>query len=455
MDHPAATRLTHANPMTLALADTDLDLDLEEEKPALPFLQTQSLGSKQSTVRWLPKEVGSGVEAVAAAGSADERVCKVALWGVSFDVQAADDDDAMGREDDALPSAQQLCAADHDGCVLDASVGEGQPTTLFTASGAGGVSCYAVKGLGGDVPELSLKWREDGHSALATLGVACHEARGWVASVGEDGVVALLDAERGAATRRVKTDEPALYDVSWLAGGDATAVTAGGKLSLWDMRTDSRRPCLALRPEAGAPEHLGAQLQCVASDGGLGSLLAAGSSDGAIYLWDVRMGDKGPSCTLPPRRLAHHAADVWGLQLAPTPAGNLFSCSSDGTVQARAQPSRRPRAAAPPPSSAPPAHRATRAIPPPPSPLLPAAPAPACPAPAHPARLPAAQAWTLPVGAEGHGDSVGPEAQALIELALPVNAVHYSPQLGLLAAASDSEVLSFVDLRGDPRANAA
>lgn len=86
---------------------------------------------------------------------------------------------------------------------------------------------------------------------------------------------------------------------------------------------------------------------------------------------------------------------MWGLQLCDSSHGDLLSCSSDGTLRGRV--------------------------------------------------------WggehfsPMEVGG-GEGEEAESGESILVQLELPINALHYSQQLGYLACASDAEVLTFIDL---------
>ena len=94
-----------------------------------------------------------------------------------------------------------------------------------------------------------------------------------------------------------------------------------------------------------------------------------------------------------------HSGDVWEVHFSTGPLGQLLSCSSDCTLQA----------------------------------------------------------WTLSSdavgrmamlgGAAGDGDAAAPTSRTLGERAQPINSLHISEEHGMLASASDAEVLTFIDMR--------
>ncbi len=386
---------------------------------APPVAQTPSLGRKQSAVRWLPGKPHPEAGALALAGSWDEPENELAAWRVRLDSAPADD--ALAMDDDAEERGpQRVGAAPHDGCVLGLAVAG---TLAFTASGAGGVSCYAIEAdedeaVGGEVA-LRHQWRGGTpQDALATLGVASSGNGAEVAAVGEDGGLVLLTAERGAEKWRTQSREPTLYAVGWW--DESTLVVGGTVVSLWDVRArGGPRPSLTLAPTAGAQMHLAAPLVCVSAEPEVPRRLAAGAADGTLSVWDVRAAGLPPS-----QRFLAHGADVWDVQLGYNlghnldvcdvqlggdgggggggePGPTLLSCSSDGWLYEWS---------------------------------LDAAPEPP---PLDNGRTAAA----LP--AEPLGCTAPPARRALVQLPLPINSLELSPH-GMLAAASDAQTLTFV-----------
>ena len=217
----------------LSLADEDLELEQEPIEPertgGAASVQTPSLGSKQSVVRWLP----TGSSAIAVAGSWDERMCGLTLWSVSFDAM---------EQDSEVDNARELCSTEHDGDVLGLAVAGGATHRMYTASGAGGVCCYVVGDLDEASPSLLRTWRAVGDES-PTLGVCWAEDIASVCAVSEDGILSLFAEETGKETHHIQSAEPALYDVCWLPtpnGSGSVAATAGSRISLWDVRSGSR-----------------------------------------------------------------------------------------------------------------------------------------------------------------------------------------------------------------------
>lgn len=362
---------------------------------APPVAQTPSLGLKQMVVRWLPTEL-TAAGAHALSGTWDEPSNEIAAWCVRLD---APDEDAMRSDDDAAfegRSPRMVGAAAHDGCVLGLSMAAGgtgsAPVVAYTASGAGGVSCYAIDPEAfGEPDAIRHMWRRAAPEyGLATLDVACSGGGGSVAAVGEDGGIVVLSAERGAEAWGAQTEEPALYAACWWDA--STLAVAGAVVGLWDVRMrGSNAPALVLAPSPGTHVHLASQLLCLSTDPQPPNRLAAGAADGTIAVWDVRAAKSAPSGGGVPPLLSFgaHTADVWDVQLGSGAHGHdLLSCGGDGLLHA----------------------------------------------------------WQLE-GLEGDAAAVAdaaPTRRTLVQLGFAINSLEVSRH-GVLAAASDAQVLTFVD----------
>ena len=267
------------------LDDDDLLLDGEEQARP-PTKQTRALGRKQCATHWLPEPVDE--RGVLAAGSWDDAENIVALWTVALTRDDGGADVAMLDEPDDAED-EPLATAPHEGCVLDMAVGgaPGTPTLLFTGSGAGGVSCFAVEG----GCALAPRWREraEAHRQSAVHGVCFDAETHQLAAASDDGALALLDVHEGRRTRELPTHETALLDVC--CQQPKTVVAAGSRLQLYDVRAGGATAQLVAA--VGTAVHRAPQLLCVAAHPQRTHMLAAGTSDGDVLLWDTRRADKG------------------------------------------------------------------------------------------------------------------------------------------------------------------
>ena len=119
----------------------------------------------------------------------------------------------------------------------------------------------------------------------------------------------MLDAS-GATRATLQAREAALLGVCWARPKEV--FTVGSRLLQWDVRT--RAPPVALAAEPNKGPHEAPQLQCVASHPQKPQIVAAGSSEGAVYVWDV-------AAAAPLATVRAHAADVWAVQLRESAYG--------------------------------------------------------------------------------------------------------------------------------------
>jgi WD40 repeat protein len=351
----------------------DDELYVEEEPTSRFVTATRSLGRKQSAVRWLPEcAAGSGV---VAAGTWDDPENTLSLWSVQLE---RDEEEMDGMDETLLePTTRMISSVSHPGCVLGLAAGGGRTgdaPVVLTAGGDGALSCFSASALGSGSAELELRreWSLAAGGGEALLGVDTSADACSVACVGERANLAIHDTEGGAERARAQSEESCLFSVQWVSPHQL--LTAGAHVLLWDVRAKPK-PVVSFIPRFGAAMHAAPQLLSAASHPHQPHRLAAGATDGSIYLWDMRAA--APLAL----GLSAHTGDVWHVGFSGARHGELLSCSSDGTLTARD---------------------------------------------------PAADPATV---------------MTLLALEMPINDFDVSAVHGGLAAASDSEVLTFIDVR--------
>lgn len=249
---------------------------------------------------------------------------------------------------------------------------------LASGGSLGDLCCFSLVG---ELPELRPCWSKPVGTGAAVLGVGFSPNGHSLAYCTERAELGVLD-RGGVGERQLGcSDESSLFSVEWLSPHEI--VTAGANVLIWDVRT-GRGPAATLLPKSGIPRHSAPQLLSATAHPQQPHRLAAGATDGSLYLWDRRAAASLSHSLAAHTAFTAHEADVWQVRFVRTNHGEILSCSSDGTLTAR--------------------------------------------------EAPAASAEPM-------------DASTLISLEFPINAFDVSPTHGGLAAASDAEVLTFIDMR--------
>lgn len=260
------------------------------------------LGQKLAAVRWCPSR-GGDLLAVASAGEQEESVSLYAAEGVE-----------EGR------GPARVARHSHAGAVAALEVardGSGG-AALLTAGRGGTVACLALQERrGGPALEQRRSWRFQA-SCLTSLAVAPRgPALSRVACAAESGAIDLFcaQADDPLSTLREATAVNALQFHP--AEEYLLSASSGGQVRLWDLAAGRR--ALSLAGGGGAAHSL-------ALHPARPFVVAAGTEEGLVQLWDVR----SPGALL--CSLQEHRANVWQLAFHARYPDYLFSCGEDGAM---------------------------------------------------------------------------------------------------------------------------
>ena len=154
----------------------------------------------------------------------------------------------------------------------------------------------------------------------------------WIATASSDGTVKIWDADTGAHMDTLVGHMAGISCVAWSPDGGTLATGSDDKaIRLWDRVT--ARPKMSAKGLAGAKEGVARAMppllghhnyvMCIAFSP-KGNILASGSYDEAVFLWDVRAGRLM-------RSLPAHSDPVSGIDFCAD--GTLVaSCSTDGLM---------------------------------------------------------------------------------------------------------------------------
>ncbi|KAJ2784222.1 Nucleoporin Nup43 [Coemansia interrupta] len=160
-----------------------------------------------------------------------------------------------------------------------------------------------------------------GRGPAVCTGVAVQPGGHTVASCGEDGRLVLAPADRLASHQSIDADAGSLTSLCWPTATQVAVATRAGQAKLFDHRAPLHPSSVFYNPQSCA------SFECIAAHPSQPFLLATGSDDGSVLLWDVR----------DPRRPRNemfrvHRGNVWQVGFDPRDARSIVSCAEDGTV---------------------------------------------------------------------------------------------------------------------------
>jgi len=248
-------------------------------------------------------------------GSWDALKNEVCLWSVP----------PIDREGAAssLTEAHKISSINAGGDVVDLKVIEenGRPQPyIFWNNSAGEVRLATVK-YDGKTQRLVPIRDTKVHSGKAN-SLAFHGGKEEISSGGDAGEVFMLDLD-GLKTKKKFLAEPTAVECMTYTSRD-TLLTATflKRISVWDTRSDMRRPASVLsEPSSGSTF-----LRCMCQHPLQPDLFATGSEYGLISIWDQRKSN------IPINSIKAYGSDVWELQFSTVNPDLLFSCSQQGLL---------------------------------------------------------------------------------------------------------------------------
>uniref|UniRef100_A0A8C4RC49 Nucleoporin 43 n=1 Tax=Eptatretus burgeri TaxID=7764 RepID=A0A8C4RC49_EPTBU len=269
---------------------------------------------KVSKVRWQPgNEAVCRVPDVFATGSwDDEAKNRVSLWKLGDTTESV-----SAKHNYADP--RLLCSINHPGDVMDLQFLDQE--RLVAASSMGTVSI--IRRHSSETLSIAHRWenlhRLNSETSPCT-SVAFNNPD--IASVGEDGTLNLLRVDTGQRSRTYEqADCTALNDIMFLSNSELLTVNTFGQLKVWDVRQET---CEAVQVFSMAGSH--SPLLCLDRHPMQGNVVAAGSLQGSLHIWDIRKG------SLPVSILDAHKGPMWEVRFHPTVPNHLFTCSEDGSL---------------------------------------------------------------------------------------------------------------------------
>ncbi|XP_070189905.1 nucleoporin Nup43-like isoform X2 [Littorina saxatilis] len=225
------------------------------------------------------------------------------------------------EEELLLREPELLCEARHPGDVSDLCFLT--QDHIATASSTGSVLLYKHHTITQRV-EAVQEWPDLHISGGRRCPCTCLATYGedTMLSGGEDGRIAMLSPGQAAPVRVLeKADSCTINALAFLKQSEVLTVNSFGQLKLFDFRQNTDGPAQIF---SATDDHW--SLLCVDKHPGQLHVVATGSQDGTLTVWDLRQ-NRFPMTTLDA-----HQSSMWEVRFHPYHAEHLFTCSEDGSL---------------------------------------------------------------------------------------------------------------------------
>lgn len=270
---------------------------------------------KISKIKWQPSQKQTlECSDTFVTGSWDDEKNKICLWHLGM--QESMERDEM---DDALEPALK-CEADHNGDVTGLEyVGS---DVIVASSSTGSVSLYKHH-TSSQTMGIQYKWQclhSHGNHLCPCTCLAVRDKT--IVTAGEDGKMVVLSAEQKSPQRIIENaDSSTINGLVFLRHTEVISVNSSGQLKTYDLRSSSDAPAQTLSVSGELTS-----LHSVDRHPGQPHIVATGSGDGVLGIWDLRQ-EKSPVSLL-----EAHNGPVWEVKFHKTNSDHLFTCSEDGAV---------------------------------------------------------------------------------------------------------------------------
>jgi len=142
-----------------------------------------------------------------------------------------------------------------------------------------------------------------------------------LATAGEDGSLNIISVENQISQRSiVNANSSSTYSVRFNSPSTLITVGMGGRLLVWDIRSNSNKPSsVCVYNESYA-------LTSLCAHPSRSDTLATGSMEGILNIWDIR------SHSTPTSSLQAHSSSVRDLLFLPSQPTCIITCGEDGSL---------------------------------------------------------------------------------------------------------------------------
>jgi|EP00945_MAST-04E_sp_MAST-4E-sp1_P002449 WD40 repeat protein len=221
-------------------------------------------------------------------------------------------------------------AAEVRGGVTDIATGESFAVVATSA----GLLNFAVVGImpdGSKSLNVTKSWSPPRslEGKGATSGLDIFQGSGRVVAVSETGSIDMCQIGNSEFSNPICNTTPnctAYNDVTFMTNPNSFVVVGDrptGQIEVWDVAASCDRPQLTFTHD----NHSRVRQNCVARHPARNEILATGSSEGSVSIWDLRKGD-----TPFVKMQEAHAGDVWSLRFHTQDPGTIVSVGEDGNA---------------------------------------------------------------------------------------------------------------------------
>nr|XP_022286643.1 nucleoporin Nup43-like [Crassostrea virginica]XP_022289744.1 nucleoporin Nup43-like [Crassostrea virginica] len=269
---------------------------------------------KVSKIKWQPSQKQSlECSDTFVTGSWDDEDNKISVWRLGG--QKSVDDTS---EEELEPMLK--CEASHDGDVTGLEYIGGD--VIVVSSSTGSVSVYKLH-TSSQTLGKQYRWQSLHRHGNQLCPCTCLGVRDKViVTAGEDGRLVVLNADQKSPQRVIENaDSSTINSLVFLRHAEVITVNSSGQLKTFDLRSSSDAPAQTLSVSGELTS-----LHSVDRHPGQPHIVATGSGDGVLGIWDLRQ-EKSPVSLL-----EAHAGPVWEVKFHKTNSDHLFTCSEDGAV---------------------------------------------------------------------------------------------------------------------------
>ncbi|KAL7987690.1 hypothetical protein Chor_006609 [Crotalus horridus] len=288
----------------------------ESLSPNMEDIVGKYVSQKISKTRWRPVSATAlQSPEIFATGSWDNEENKISVWSVG-------DFSGLALNGEYHGEPHLLCDIQHSGDVMDMQFLDQE--RIVAASSTGSVIIFRHH-QNNQTLSINQKWEQAhyyDHSwgSASCTGIICNSPE--IFSIGEDGRINMFTTDRKEAVRTIdNADSSTLQAVTRLRTTEILTVNSIGQLKIWDFRQQGNEPSQIFSMTGER-----VPLHCVDRHPNQQHIVATGSQDGMLSIWDVRQG------SMPVSLLNAHEAELWEVHFHPSNPDHLFTCSEDGSL---------------------------------------------------------------------------------------------------------------------------